>query len=181
MLLAQAAINSVATTLRSGIDRVAGLYVINPGGTLIASAGRDVNLEASVVQSQGSAALQAGGSIQLGTINQLDSVDATRDSRNYTRFTQSRDIGSTVSASLTLAAEQDIYATAASLSSAQGAVQLSAGNNISLPAGPAQGSLATASYTSGSGLLGSMSSDVRSSGAITAAIGSSLSAATVSV
>lgn len=93
-------LSSVGPTVSSftGIDRVAGLYITNPGGTLLASAGRDANIVAGVIQSQGSAQLQAGNNINLNTITKSDSVDATHDERNYTRFSQSQDVGSQLSA-----------------------------------------------------------------------------------
>jgi filamentous hemagglutinin len=130
----------------SGIDRVAGLYITNPGGTLLASAGRDMNLVAGIIQSQGSAQLQAGNNLNLSTVTQTDSVDATRDERNYTRWSQTQDIGSQVSATgnVSLVAGKDINATAAGITSEQGALVASAGNNVNLKEGRKETSLATA-------------------------------------
>jgi filamentous hemagglutinin len=55
-------------------ERVAGLYVTGAGGSLLASAGRDVNLVASALQSQGSASVQAAGSINLGAVTTSESL-----------------------------------------------------------------------------------------------------------
>jgi len=41
------------TFSRTGIDRVAGLYVSNPGGVLVASAGRDTNIIGGVISNAG--------------------------------------------------------------------------------------------------------------------------------
>ncbi|MBU0751965.1 MAG: S-layer family protein [Gammaproteobacteria bacterium] len=49
------------------LDRIAGLYVTNPGGTLLASAGRDMSLVAAQVAAAGSATLVAGNDLKLGT------------------------------------------------------------------------------------------------------------------
>ena len=78
----------------------------NPSGTLLASAGRGISVAAGIVASEGTARLQADGSINLGTLTTQDSVDAIRDTRNFTRFGQSQDIGSQISAAgaLSLAA-----------------------------------------------------------------------------
>ncbi|WGT61495.1 filamentous hemagglutinin N-terminal domain-containing protein [Variovorax paradoxus] len=53
------------------IDRVAGVYVTNPGGTLIASAGRDVNLIGAALVSGGSAAVGAGPRHQHGDCDRV--------------------------------------------------------------------------------------------------------------
>lgn len=178
-------LSSVGPTVSSftGIDRVAGLYITNPGGTLLASAGRDANIVAGVIQSQGSAQLQAGNNINLNTVTKSDSVDATRDERNYTRFSQSQDVGSQLSATgnLSLIAGKDINATAASVTSQQGALVASAGNNVNINAGRTQSSLATATFVEDSDAFSSGSTEVRQSAAAGKAISSSLSGSTVTV
>jgi filamentous hemagglutinin len=50
---------------QTGIDRVAALYVKNPGGVLSIQTGRDINLTAAKVDSQGSATVTAGNNINL--------------------------------------------------------------------------------------------------------------------
>ena len=167
----------------SGIDRVAGLYITNPGGTLVASAGRDLNLVAGVIHSQGSAQLQAGNNINLGTVTTTDSVNATRDERNFTRFSQTQDIGSQISATgnVSLSAGKDINATAAKVTSEQGALTASAGNNVNIAAGRSDRSLATATFVEDSDAFSSGSTEVRQSGAANTAIASSLSGKTVTV
>ncbi|SFU80309.1 filamentous hemagglutinin [Polaromonas sp. YR568] len=167
----------------SGIDRVAGLYITNPGGTLLASAGRDMNLVAGVIQSQGSAQLQAGNNLNLTTVTQTDSVDATRDERNYTRWSQTQDIGSQISATgnVSLNAGKDINTTAASITSEQGALVTSAGNNVNITAGRSDRSLATSSYVEGESWANSSSQEVRQTASASTATGSSLSGNTVTV
>lgn len=72
--------------------------VTNPGGTLLASAGRDISVAASIIASEGTARLQAGGSIKLDAITIQDSADATRDAKIFTRFDQSQYISSHINA-----------------------------------------------------------------------------------
>ncbi|MBA3594581.1 MAG: hypothetical protein H0W47_12405 [Polaromonas sp.] len=106
---------------RTSLDRIAGLYVTAPSGTLVASAGRDINLLAAQLlnnaptaagQPAGSTTLTAGRDIHLGAINQREQADATFDERNYIRFGQSADLGVTIAG--------------------QGNVTLLAGNNLML-------------------------------------------------
>ncbi|MDR6856822.1 ESPR-type extended signal peptide-containing protein [Variovorax guangxiensis] len=58
------------------IDRVAGLYVSNPGGTLVASAGHDVNLVGAIVANQG-----PGGLTSISAKNDIH-LQTVRESRN---------------------------------------------------------------------------------------------------
>ena len=52
---------------RTGVDRVAGLYVSGANGTLVASAGRDLNIVAGVVSNAGSGATSLSAGTGLGT------------------------------------------------------------------------------------------------------------------
>ena len=57
------------------VNRVAGLFVSNEAGVLLASAGRDVNLTAAVLQA-GSVDVQAGRDLNLTSVNTSSSLDA---------------------------------------------------------------------------------------------------------
>jgi filamentous hemagglutinin len=76
---------------QTGIDRVAALYVKNPGGTLSIQTGRDINLTAAKVDSQGSATLQAGNEITLGTVTTERTTNINFDADNYNRSSSSKD------------------------------------------------------------------------------------------
>jgi filamentous hemagglutinin len=49
---------------------VAGVYVTNPGGVLIASAGRDANLIGAALVSAGTVAVGAGRDINMSTVSE---------------------------------------------------------------------------------------------------------------
>ncbi|APW38798.1 hypothetical protein RD110_17600 [Rhodoferax koreense] len=154
-----------ATASYTGVDRVASLYFTNPSGTLVAAAGRDLNLLGAAIGSAGTATLQAGRNLNLQALTQAESVDATRNASNYTRFAQSQSPGSTVQATdaVTLSAGQDLTAMAATINSTAGATLLAAGGDVNLLAGRSTSSLATASYAEGSGFLSSGSTRLRNS------------------
>jgi adhesin HecA-like repeat protein len=61
---ADSGVNLSATTL----DRVAGLYVTNPGGSLNIAAVRDANLIGAELKSAGNASVTAGRDVNIGTV-----------------------------------------------------------------------------------------------------------------
>ncbi|MGE5493451.1 MAG: hemagglutinin repeat-containing protein, partial [Actinomycetota bacterium] len=125
---------------RTYIDRVAGLYVIAPGGLLTALAGRDLTLTAAEVRNDGKGGqthLAAGNNLTLATVTERQRIDSVIDSRNYQKQTNLQEVGSTVSAAgnISLDAGTDLAARAAAIASDKGAVTLSAGRDIALTAG----------------------------------------------
>jgi filamentous hemagglutinin len=165
-----------------GIDRVAALYVSNPNGTLQASAGRDVNLTAALVQSEGSVQIQAGRDIALQTVQTRTDMAVQRDSRNYAGVRQSEEVGTRITSegSTSLSAGQDIRARAAQ-GQAQGELTLQAGRDVQIEAG--QQSLATdsASYAKGRSLTGSSRTEMRNRRSETNAVASNLSGEQVTI
>lgn len=160
------------------VNRVAGLYVSNDAGVLLASAGRDVNLTAAVLQA-GSVDVQAGRDLNLTSVNTSSSLDATRDARNFARVQQSAEVGTRMQgASVALQAGQDLTARAASVQ-AQGALVVNAGRDIALNAGEASYQIDHGVYARSSGLLGSSSVETRTHNSRTDAMGSSLGGAQV--
>lgn len=160
------------------VNRVAGLYVSNDAGVLLASAGRDVNLTAAVLQA-GSVDMQAGRDLNLTSVNTSSSLDATRDARNFARVQQSAEVGTRMQgASVALQAGQDLTARAASVQ-AQGALVVNAGRDIALNAGEASYQIDHGVYARSSGLLGSSSVETRTHNSRTDAMGSSLGGAQV--
>jgi filamentous hemagglutinin len=145
-----------------GIDRVAALYVSNPNGLLLASAGRDVKLTAALVQSEGSVQLQAGRDITLDTVQTRTDVAVQRDDRNYAGVRQSEEIGTRISSEggTSLIAGQDIQARAAQVQ-AQGQLALQAGRDVNIEAGQQGLAIDNASFAQRKGFLSSGSTEVR--------------------
>ncbi|WP_192871700.1 DUF637 domain-containing protein, partial [Variovorax sp. JS1663] len=118
------------------LDRVAGLYVTNPGGSLLATAGRDMNLVGAEVKSAGDASLSAVRDLNLGSVTTGRAEDIRWSGRNSREGQQSQESGTTVSGagSVRLEAGRDLTARAATLS-AQETLSLEATNRLSLLAG----------------------------------------------
>ncbi|MFA5242946.1 MAG: filamentous hemagglutinin N-terminal domain-containing protein, partial [Sulfuricella sp.] len=154
---------------RTHIDRVAGLYVTGSGGTLMATAGRDLNLDAAAIlnaaaspsplaeEGAGSTTLAAGNNLKLGTVSEAQQHDLAWDSRNYRKENSRSDIGTTIQTQgdLRLSAGNDLNAKAASVTSEQGELLATAGRNITLSAGEANDQRDEASYSQSRGNWGS--------------------------
>lgn len=121
---------------RTNIDRVAGLYVTGASGTLVASAGRDVNIIAAAVSSAGDAYITAGNNLQLGTVQEAASHSTVWNANNRRQEATRQEVGSQISAqgNLTLRAGQDLSARAANVS-AGGTLSASAGRDLQATAG----------------------------------------------
>ncbi|KQU90987.1 hypothetical protein ASC78_18525 [Variovorax sp. Root318D1] len=134
---------NVRTTTASGgmgntnIDRVAGLYVTNPGGTLVASAGRDVNLIGAVVANAGNGqtSIKAGNDINLGTVTTTTAAYAIGENLSG-GFSQSREVGTRITGggNVLLDAGNDVKARAATVA-AGGDLGVRAGNDILIESG----------------------------------------------
>lgn len=174
----QVGANSFSLT---GLDRIAGLYVSNPGGTLVASAGRDLNLTAALINNSGGSTgvsgnttLTAGNNINLATVNTASSSSVIFDSDNFFKDSQSKDTGSQISTkgNLTLTAGNDLNAKAANVQ-ATGNLTATAGNNINITAGQQTNSTDFGMTTRQSDLFSSSSTRETRSSAQTTAAGSS--------
>jgi filamentous hemagglutinin len=166
---------------RTDLTRIAGLYVSGSGGTLVASAGQDLNLVAGVIQSAGSASLGAAGNISLQTV-ETNRIYQAGNANASVRDANHSEVGSQVSAGghLTVSAGQDINARAADIS-ANGNTALGAGNNIILAAGQQSASYDYASRSSTSGFLSSSTREERSTASSAQAIASQVSGANVAI
>ncbi|MCA3131434.1 MAG: hemagglutinin repeat-containing protein [Rhodocyclaceae bacterium] len=170
------------------LDRVAGLYVSGPAGSLLASAGGALTLTAAQIRNAGTgiSQLQSDGSLTLDTVRLTSSLDVTRDSRNYARANTSQDAGSDISAagSLTLLSRGDMELRAARLQAAD-ALDLSATQgSIAIQAGQSSFDMQTASYSRSRGGflgLGSSSTTQRSSTSLTTAVASELGGARIAI
>jgi filamentous hemagglutinin len=158
-----------------GIDRVASLYVSNAAGVLIASAGRDMNLTAALVQSAGTVQMDAQRDIKLDTLGTSTSMDATRDERNFTRIEHTGEVGTQIQAGsgISLQAKQDIQTRSANLQ-AGGELSLQAGHDVSITAGEQSLSIDTAAFAKGSSALSSGSTEIREQRSDTTALSSSI-------
>ncbi|SDR04137.1 hemagglutinin repeat-containing protein [Pseudoxanthomonas sp. CF125] len=118
------------------LNRVAGLYVTNPGGlgVLSVSAGGDVNLQAAQVVNAGTdgiTRLSAGGDLNLTTLTTSRSTGTTADDGDYRRSSTTMQVGTTVQGAgdVVLQAGNNVNATAAQVSAGQ-ALAVVAGNDI---------------------------------------------------
>ncbi|CAN7526901.1 DUF637 domain-containing protein [Variovorax sp. LjRoot178] len=126
------------------LDRVAGLYVTNPGGSLMAVAGRDITLAGAEVKSAGDASLSAGRDMNLDSVTTGRSEDIRWSEKNAREGLQSQEIGSIVSGAgnVSLQAGGDLTARAATLSAGE-TLSLDAGDKLTLYAGENQASAET--------------------------------------
>jgi hypothetical protein len=142
------------TYSRTGLDRMAGLYVAGPG-TLLASAGNDLNIIGATVQGAGDTQLSAGNTVNLGTLQASQSNNfGAGDAKNHLLTSQTSDVGSTVEAGkdLTITAGQNVIAKAADLK-AQGDVNIAAQGTVLLNAGQTRSSFDSVMTTSSSDLI----------------------------
>ncbi|ATA57650.1 hypothetical protein CKY39_07975 [Variovorax boronicumulans] len=178
---------NIETTTRSrgtttAIDRVAGVYVTNPGGTLIASAGHDVNLVGAALVSAGSAAVAAGHDVNLGTVTEGYTISFAN--KNIAGISsESREVGSVIQGldNVRLAAGNNLNIRAGAVASADGALVATAGNDINITAGQATSSVAAATQRSSKSLFRSNSSSTLDSTSTVDVLSSSLSGKTVAL
>ncbi|MGJ7615637.1 MULTISPECIES: hemagglutinin repeat-containing protein [unclassified Variovorax] len=165
----------------AAIDRVAGVYVSNPGGVLLASAGRDANLVGAILSNSGESSrtlVKAGRDVNLSTVTESDSIVASGgNARN--RFSgvssKSREVGTSIvgGGSVALVAGNDVNARAAGVSAA-GTLAVTAGHDIRIDAGQATESSLSVSNSSRKKLLSSSKSSQTDAHVGTTVIGSSL-------
>gem|GEM_PF-2128959 len=169
----------------TGIDRIAGLYVTSESGaTLIASAGRDVNLVAGIIANNGATgatAVTAQRDLNLGTVGTSSSASVVRGfGTDFLEDRQSADVGSQINTqgNLSLAAGRDINAKAANVQ-AGGDLTAVAGNNINISNGQQTNSTSFGLTSSDSDLFSSSSHTERRSGEQSNAVGSSIGGKTI--
>ncbi|WP_412770459.1 hemagglutinin repeat-containing protein [Ralstonia solanacearum] len=132
--------NSNAQGSITNVSRIAGLYVTAPsGGTLVASAGRDLNLSGAQIgnaSTGGQTVVAATRDLNLGTVNTSSSQSLAWDSKNWRKDSTQQEVGSSIQTNgdLRLSAGNDLNARGASVTSEQGALVATAGNNVNLSA-----------------------------------------------
>ncbi len=167
---------------RTSIDRVASLYVGSGEGTLFASAGRDVQLTAASVRSEGRVWVQAGRDVVLGTLEESSSEAVVHDAANYRRESRRVETGTSLHArgDLVLQAGNDLAARAANVTSAQ-SVQAGAGRDVGITAGEQQVRLDEGHKETSRGFLSSKTIQTRKASDDTTAQSSTFSGRTIEV
>ncbi len=168
---------------RTGIDRVAGLYVSGEGGALVASAGRDMNIVAGVVSNAGNGAtsLSAGNNMKFSALTTQVQENSVRDANNYFKYSTTQDVGSQVSGggNVNLSAGNTFSATAADVQ-AVGALNASA-KDIKIAAGVATSNYDEAHQQTSKGFLNSSTVTTRDTRSTSTALASNFGGATVSL
>ncbi|BEU69854.1 hemagglutinin repeat-containing protein (plasmid) [Ralstonia pseudosolanacearum] len=132
--------NSNAQGSITNVSRIAGLYVTAPsGGTLVASAGRDLNLAGAQIgnaSTGGQTVVAAARDLNLGTVGTSSAQSLAWDSKNWRKDSTRQEVGSSIQTNgdLRLSAGNDLNARGASVTSEQGALVATAGNNVNLNA-----------------------------------------------
>ena len=166
----------------TGIDRVAGVYVTNPGGVLIASAGRDANLIGAALVSAGTVAVGAGRDINMGTVSEGYTISfANKNGAGIS--SAGREVGSVIQGqdNVRLAAGNDLNIRAGAVASVDGALVASAKNDIDVTAGQSTSSVASATQKSSKKLFKKSSSSTFDSTSTTDVLSSSLSGKNVAL
>ncbi len=132
--------NSNAQGSITNVSRIAGLYVTAPsGGTLVASAGRDLNLAGAQIgnaSTGGQTIVAAARDLNLNTVETSNSQSIKWDNNNWRKDSTRQEVGSSIQTNgdLRLSAGNDLNARGASVTSEQGALVATAGNNVNLGA-----------------------------------------------
>lgn len=170
-------------SLRTGIDRVAGLYVTGNNGSLTALVGRDLKLSAAVVSSEGSTYLEAGRDLRSSTVKTEEQDRTVWNSGNHLQLDSTAEVGSQVAArdDLALVAGRDLHARAATIASDDGNTTLLAQRDVTLEAGQATRHSDEAHQIQSGGFLSRRSLTTRDTISETTAIGSEVGGRTVTV
>ncbi|WP_434990774.1 hemagglutinin repeat-containing protein, partial [Xanthomonas melonis] len=127
------------TTTTQTIDQQA----LTAGGSLILSAGNDVNLVAAKLNAGKGLGVSAGNDINASTLTTVDTSDVLETRKRFRQTTSTRDEtvhGTEFSAggNLAMQAGNDITLTAASAATKEGGITLAAGNDVNLLAASEQ-------------------------------------------
>jgi len=173
-----------AASLRGAtiIDRVAGLYVSDPKGTLVASAGRDVNLIGALISNsgkEGKTEIDAGRDINLGTVTTGRQEATIRSAGNYRAEASTQEVGTRIEASgdISLTAKRDVNVRAGTINSTDGELGIAAKRDINIDVGQSTSALNEGLRVSRSGEKRTDQGSFNS----TSVIGSSLGGKTVTL
>jgi filamentous hemagglutinin len=171
--------------VRTGIDRVAGVYVTNPGGLLMASAGNDLDVVGAILANagkDGNTVLAAGRDVKLGTVTTASSDKTVWDPKNFRSENLSAEVGSQIQAAgaVQISAGNDIRLRAANVD-AKGAVVATAGHDVTLEDGKRTVSLDEAHKHTSRSFLSKETVTTRDQVSRTDSVASSVGGSTVSV
>ncbi len=171
---------------RTNLDRVAGLYVTDPDGILLASAGRDANLMAAQLINSGKdgqTAIVAGRDLSLGTVQIAEQENNVRNTSNYLKQGYARDVGTMIDAAgdIRVQAGRDLTAVAATVTSEQGAVVAAAQGDVNILAGQDSRNWSEGRQHKSRGFLSAKKATTRDSLEETKAASSTFSGNTVAV
>ncbi|WP_433693506.1 hemagglutinin repeat-containing protein [Herbaspirillum seropedicae] len=172
---------------RTSVERVAALYVANAGGTLTATAGRDINAKAAQIANSGaggSTTLAAGNNVNLETVTEKSTQSLVWDANNYRKEAMSNEVGSSITTSgdVRVMAGNDINARGLNATSDKGAINLAAANNVNISTAESRQQVDEGHQTTGSsGWLSKKTVTTRDQLDQSQASGSTLSGNTVSV
>ncbi|SDC49890.1 filamentous hemagglutinin family N-terminal domain-containing protein [Variovorax sp. CF079] len=179
--------NSVGLNSTTSIDRVAGLYVTNPGGTLVASAGHDVNLIGAILENKGPGgytSITAKNDINLGTVRESTTVVGVGiGSNNSMTASSSRELGTTIASNGTtiLNAGRDVNARQATVDAGNGLLTVHAERDINIASGQTQTSGSFSAQWTDKGVTRSTDNKLSSEFASSTSVGSSFSGGLVSL
>jgi filamentous hemagglutinin len=170
---------------RTTIDGIGSLSVTGAGGTLVASAGRDINLVAAKIDNagkDGNTLLDAGRNLNLATVTTASSNSLVWDPVRYRKEASSTEVGTVIqgAGAITFKAGIDINMRAASVDAGKDLTAI-AGNNLNVLAGVATATFDQTSQTTKSGFLHHETITTRNTLDSTNAIGSVLGGATVNL
>ena len=145
------------TGSRTNIGQVGSVEVNGEDGTLTLEAGRDINLDAANIESEGNATVTAERDINLGTVETNADNQVTWDRDNYSREFSSAEVGTNLQTEgdLTLQAGRDLDAVAANVNSADGTLRMTAQEDVTIAAGENVTGLDEASKHKSKGFLSS--------------------------
>lgn len=125
------------------VNRLAGLYVTNPNGLLLASAGNDITLNAAEIINNGSTTIiDVGNNLNLGTVTATSDTygqGVSNNGHSWSTTHTTTEVGSSIQTQgdITLNAGNDLTARAANVTSTNGALNATAGNNLIIASGEA--------------------------------------------
>ncbi|WP_152874132.1 filamentous hemagglutinin N-terminal domain-containing protein, partial [Acinetobacter portensis] len=137
-------INNITTTIKTenkdglseftaeNIGRVAGLYVNDADGQLIANAKNNINLKASDIRSEGGVAIHAGKDLNVSTVNVSRSDLSSAGEKDQILNASSRDVGTQIQSKgdISLKSDDNTHIKAGTLNSESGNVVIDAGKDV---------------------------------------------------
>jgi filamentous hemagglutinin len=162
---------------RTTLDRVASLHVTGEAGVLLAQAGRDITLQAAVIDNAGTGAtaLLAARDLNLSTVTTSSRDEIRWNASNHLSRSTSAEIGTTLQASgaASLVAGGGINARAAQVQ-ASGALAVLAGESIQIEAGVQSQAFDEAHRTKSGGMFSRTTTTTRNASSSHTEVASSL-------